>query len=114
MCDALFLQMTECEDAAGRYRPQLAFLKTALLKVSFIGLIVEGPTFPLEKRVQFEIGRAQLVLAESEYAVEVEEVWTSFQLCLPALQRLCLCLKLASIIEGELPQQIIPSVSAAA
>ena len=114
MCYALFLQMTECEDAAGRYRPQLTFLKTAFLEISLIGFIVEGVAFPLEERVQLEIGRAQLVLTESENAVEVEEVWTYFQLCLPALQQLCLCLKLTFIIESELPQQILPSVTATA
>lgn len=103
--------MTESKDTASSYRPQFSLLKAPLLQVTRIGLIIQRPLLPLEQRMQFEIGRAKLILTQRKNTLQLQQMGTALQLSLPHLQQLRLRLKLPPIVEGKLTQQVLPTLA---
>ena len=62
MFNAVLLQMTHPQNAAGKYRPQFLFLELPLLQNPLIDLVVQSALGELKQRIDLVKGHTVLVL----------------------------------------------------
>jgi hypothetical protein len=107
MLDIFFLEVTQPQDATGKYRPQFLLLKLPLLKHSLVDFIFESSLGELPKSINLVECHAILILLASDNPLQVGNMLVVFELFLPLVQQLFSCLEDLFILAVDLTKEVL-------